>query len=119
MTSEKIRDSKGRLIPTVIAKTLSDTERREAEASSRGDEDGVLGILAENDHLSMVALATSLGWTTHAGEPNKSKVQRLVERLKKAKLVETDRSGLSLTPKGKAEAKRLKTNAALAGARYG
>ena len=119
VTSEKIRDSKGRTIPTVIAKTLSDTERREAEASSRGDEDGVLGILAENDHLSMVALATSLGWTTHAGEPNKSKVQRLVERLKKAKLVETDRSGLSLTPKGKEEAKRLKTNAALAGARYG
>jgi hypothetical protein len=115
VTSEQIKDSKGRLIPTVIAKTLSDTERREAEASSRGDEDGVLGTLAENDHLSMVALAT----TTHAGEPNKSKVQRLVERLKKANLVETDRSGLSLTPKGKEEAKRLKTNAALAGSRYG
>ena len=54
----------------------------------------------------MVALATALGWTTHAGEPNKSKVQRLAERLKKAKLVESDRSGLSLTPKGKEEAKR-------------
>jgi hypothetical protein len=119
VTSAQIKDSKGRLIPTVIAKALSDTERREAEAVSRGDEDEVLRILAENDRLSLAALATALGWTTHAGEPNKSKVQRLAERLKKAKLVETDRSGLSLTPKGKEEAKRNKTNADLAGARYG
>jgi hypothetical protein len=119
VTSARIKDSKHRLIPTVIAKALSDNERREAEATSRGDEDAILGALAENDHLSMVALATALGWTTHAGDPNKSKVQRLVEPLKKAKLVETDRSGLSLTPKGKEDAKRLKTNAALVGARYG
>ena len=119
VTSDKIRDSKGRQIPTVIAKALSDKERREAEANSRGDEDDVLRILAENDRLSLVALATALGWTTQAGEPNKSKVQRLAERLKKGKLVETDRSGLSLTPKGKEEAKRVKTNADPAGARYG
>jgi len=119
VTSEKIRDSKGRLIPTVIAKTLSDNERRAAEASSRSDEDAVLSILADNDHLSLVAIANTLGWTTHNGEPNKSKVQRLAERLKKAKLVESDRSGLSLSLKGKEEAKRVKTNAALAGATYG
>ncbi|KRR14653.1 hypothetical protein CQ12_11020 [Bradyrhizobium jicamae] len=119
VTSERIRDSKGRLIPTVIAKTLSDNERRAAEASSRSDEDAVLSILADNDHLSLVALANALGWTTHNGEPNKSKVQRLAERLKKAKLVESDRSGLFLSPKGKDEAKRVKTNAALAGATYG
>jgi hypothetical protein len=119
VTSEKIKDSKGRPIPTVIAKTLNENERRQAEASSRSDEDAVLGILAENDHLSLAALANTLGWTTHNGEPNKSKVQRLAERLKKAKLVESDRSGLSLNPKGKEEAKRLKTNAALAGSTYG
>jgi hypothetical protein len=119
VTSPKLRDSKDRLIPTVIAKALSDSERREAEANSRSDEDAILLTLAQNERLSMVALASSLGWMTHAGDANKSKVQRVAERLKKAKLVESDRSGLSLSPKGKEEAKRVKTNVDLAGSRYG
>jgi hypothetical protein len=67
----------------------------------------------------MVGIASLLGWTTHAGEPNKSKVQRLADRLKKSKLVESGRGGLSLSPKGKEEAKRTKLNADLAGSRYG
>jgi 5S rRNA maturation endonuclease (ribonuclease M5) len=119
VTSMSLKDSKGRLIPSVIAKALSDKERGEAEASSRGDEDAVLLALAENDRLSMAGLASVLGWKTHAGEPNKSKAQRLVDRLKKGKLVEVDRSGIALAAKGKEEAKRLKLNADLAGARYG
>jgi Mn-dependent DtxR family transcriptional regulator len=79
----------------------------------------VLLALVGKERLSMTALASSMGWTTHAGEPNKSKVQRLAERLKKQKLIESDRNGLFLAPKGEEEAKRLKLNADLAGSRYG
>jgi hypothetical protein len=119
VTSMRLKDSKDRLIPSVIAKVLSEKERSDAEASSRSDEDAVLLALHENEKLSMMALASFLGWKTHAGEPNKSKVQRLIDRLKKSKLIEVDRSGIALSPKGKEEAKRLKLNADLARSRYG
>jgi DNA-binding MarR family transcriptional regulator len=119
-TTEAVRDSKGRTIPTVIAKPMTESERSAAEAATRTDEDALLIAIANHDRASMAGLADALQWITRKGKPDKSRVQRCADRLKRDKLVNAGRGGtLTLTEKGKAEATRVKQNADLAGARYG
>ena len=86
VTTDLLRDSKGRLIPSVVATPLSEKERGEAEAGSRMDEDRVLLTIAGGDRRSLTDLTTLLNWTVKGGKPNKAKVQRVVDRLKKGKL---------------------------------
>jgi hypothetical protein len=118
-TTPSLKDSKGRTIPTVIAKPLSERERSEAEASTRSDEDALLIAITDNDRASMAGLATTLQWLTKDNKPYKARVQRSADRLKKGGYVKTERGALSLTEKGKSEAMRAKQNATLAGSPYG
>jgi hypothetical protein len=109
VTTDRLRDSKGRLIPSVVATPLSEKERGEAEAGSRRDEDRVLLMIAGGERRSLTDIAMLLNWTVKGGKPNKAKVQRVAERLKKSKLVTHERSGsLALTPKGVKEVDRVK-----------
>src|SRR5262249_42292912 len=48
VTSPRLRDSKGRLMPTVIAKVLSEAEERKAVERSGDDEDALLLALSEH-----------------------------------------------------------------------
>ena len=110
VTSSQLRDSKGRPIPSVIAKALSDQEKSRAEASSRDDEDAMLLVIDSNPGASFAGLAVALGWISSKGE-NKTKVKRCADRLKADKLVNSDRRGtLKLTDKGETEVKRLRAN---------
>jgi hypothetical protein len=118
-TTPALKDSKGRPIPTVVAKPLSEKDRVEAEQNSRSDEDALLIAISENERASMVDLATVLQWMTKENKPYKARVQRSAERLKRDKLVKIERRTLMLTEKGKAEAKRAKYNTDTAGATYG
>ncbi|MGH9552388.1 MAG: hypothetical protein ACRD3W_23575, partial [Terriglobales bacterium] len=55
--------------------------------------------------LSLAGMAQEAGWLYGDGQPNKSKVQRLLDVLKKGGLVEKDRADKwMLTGKGKKEA---------------
>jgi AAA domain/RepB DNA-primase from phage plasmid len=118
VTSERIKDSKGRLMPTVLAKALSKHEERAAEAGRDSDEDALLLAIAANERASLAGLATFLGWVSDKGE-NTSKVSRRAEGLKRDKLVQSDRKGtLSLTDKGKKEVQRIRLNRELAGSKY-
>ncbi len=74
--------------------------------------------IADNDRASMAGLAIALQWTTKDGKPYKARVQRAADRLKKDKLVTVERRNLTLTSKGKTEAKRTRTNIEMAGATY-
>jgi hypothetical protein len=110
VTSTHLRDSKGRKIPSVVAKALSDAEKRRAEATSGDDEDALLLALADHPGASYAGLAVALGWVSDRGE-NKAKVKRIGDRLKGDKLVKAGRHGtLTLTEKGETEAKRLRAN---------
>jgi AAA domain len=117
-TTPALKDSKGRLIPTVVAKPLSEAERSHAEANSRSDEDALLIAIADNERASMAGLATALHWVTKDGKPYKARVQRSSERLKRGGYVKMERGSLALTEKGKAEAKRARINQDMAGASY-
>jgi len=118
-TTDALKDSKGKSIPTVYAKPMSDKERSEAEAKTRSDEDALLIAISENDRASMAQLATALRWLTKDHKPYKARVQRAADRLKKGGFVKVERSGLVLTDNGKKEASRAKYNADAAGASYG
>jgi hypothetical protein len=98
-TSEKIKDSKGRKMPTVLATALSKEDERKAEARTCEDEDALLTAIADNPRASFAGLAVALRWVSEKGE-NKAKVRRCADRLKKDKLVNPDRRGtLCLTAK--------------------
>lgn len=118
-THQELRDSKGRQIPTVVAKALSDKERIEVEASTRTDEDAVLVAIADSERASMTQIAVALHWMTKAGKPNKSRVQRHTDRLKKGGFLKIERGTLVVTDKGTKEAKRVRYDADTAGASYG
>jgi hypothetical protein len=118
-TTDRLKDSKGRLIPTVVAAPLTEKERGEAEATSRSDEDALLVAIASNDRASMSALAVALQWLTKDHKPYKARVQRSAERLKKGGYVKVERGGLVLTEKGKKEAKQARYNSDAAGSAYG
>ena len=95
---------------TVVAKPMSDDESQTADdamCEATRTPFCWLWRTARMVGMSMTDLALACGWRTSNGKANKSKVQRLIERLKKAKLVISERGGVSLTPKGVKEVEKL------------
>ncbi|HZH12717.1 MAG TPA: AAA family ATPase [Microvirga sp.] len=120
VTADSLKDSKGRNIPTVVAKALSDSEQRAKASQQRSDEDAVLLALLENENgLTYAAIAERLRWRTPKGAPQKSKAFRIVETLRSEKLVTKERGTPILSEKGKAAAKKVRYNHDTAGASYG
>ena len=107
-THQRLKDSKGRHIKTVIAKHLTAEGEQALERASRIKEDQMLLVIDEHPRASLADLAKAAGWLLKNGEPNKMAAKRTVAALKSAKLVENGRNGPAITEKGKAEVKRLR-----------
>src|SRR5690606_23896044 len=77
-------DSRGREIPTVRAVVVEESEiAARAQAGSREDTE-VLMAVRSNGNRSLRELAEELGWNNSNDEPDKRKVQRFTERLKRS-----------------------------------
>ena len=101
----RLRDSKGRPIPTVIIRHLNDAEHSQVKAKMREEEDVVLAILAQADGVSLKDIAIRAGWI-EKGQPVKWRAQRVTDRLRDDKLVKLHRrAGWRLTDDGKKAAK--------------
>ena len=100
VTHERLKDSKGRLISTVVASHLSESGEKELRTVTLDNENQVLRILANNEELSYAEIAEQAGWINKDGKPNKTAAFRMVRNLKKAKLVRQGRTGLELTEAG-------------------
>jgi hypothetical protein len=101
-THPDLKDSDGRLLPTVICEPIGEQAREELAEAGRKDEDAILALIEEDPRTSFSKLALKMGWKLYSGEPHKTKAKRCVDALKKAKLVKENRAGrLSLTPEGK------------------
>jgi len=87
-------------MPTVIAEPLSEAREEEMRKIARNEEDLVLKEIGNHPHSSQADIARQLGWLNQKGEIQKAKVHRIVKELKKQKLIEETRAGLSLTEKG-------------------
>jgi hypothetical protein len=101
VTHERLKDSKGRLMPTVVAQYLSEAAQEEMATAARADEDRLLQAVSKNPSASVSDFAKALGWFTKKGDPYKSKVDRKIKRLRQEKLINKERDRLTLTEKGK------------------
>ncbi|MGB3043126.1 MAG: AAA family ATPase [Xanthobacteraceae bacterium] len=100
-TSEKLRDSRSRPVWVVTATPISDSEKAELDDTADRRRGELLALMKAKAKLSMMAMARELGWRTKDGEPNKSLVQRLLDGLRREKLVETKDGHPALTTAGR------------------
>lgn len=99
-TSEALKDKKGRLIPTVLAKPLFETRAKDLAAATLRDEDRLLFNIRDLPAQSVADRALEIGLKMADGRPYKSKVQRLLKRLLDQKLIRPFRGNWELTDQG-------------------
>jgi hypothetical protein len=102
VTHERLKDTKGRLIPTVVAFHLSEAGESEMRKRIKADEDLLLAVIDKYPSASISELAAHCGWVNTPGKPNKARAHRLARNLETAKLVKTTREGRCVTDAGKA-----------------
>ena len=120
VTAPRLVDTKGRQLPSVIAKPLSDLEEQARSEAVRNDENDVLIFLIDRtDAVSYTDIADGLHWLTQKSKPYRMKAKRAVTRLQKDKLVTIERGGVMLTERGKKTAEKEKYNRDAKGATYG
>jgi hypothetical protein len=112
----KLKDKKGRIIPTVRAIAISQKEEEQRLNQLEVDEDRVLAAMLAKPATaggSFAQWATDIGWTEGNGEAHKKKVERIIGNLsiKKPKLTVKMRNKWTLTDEGKEAARE-------AGARF-
>jgi hypothetical protein len=111
VTHERLKDTKGRLIPTVIVEPLSDEGLRDITARNRDDEDRVLMSIGDNPRLTQRDRAIELGWLMRNGDPYQMRVRRAEVALEKGKFITRARDAWEITERGKRELARLKKGA--------
>ena len=104
-----LTDSKGRLLPTVMAELVTEAEAAATEEAAVDQEDKMLIAMHRRPDGSLIQWATDCRWFV-AGDPtkpNKALAHRVANRLKRDKLVAgEERRNLALTKTGKAAAKK-------------
>jgi hypothetical protein len=109
VTHERLKDSKGRLIPTVVASPLSEQAREDITKVVRSREDELLVALLDpaNRKASRMELARRLSWVMRDGKPYHVLVGRILKALEKDKLITLERGEITLTKKGGEAAREL------------
>jgi DNA-binding PadR family transcriptional regulator len=99
VTAERLKDSKGRSIYTVYAAQLTETEVASRTSQGRADEDVILILMLNAESPpSLADIATHLKFINAKGQPLRAKVQRILDRLKKDKLITNERARRKLRP---------------------
>jgi hypothetical protein len=106
ITCDKLKDSKDRNVPTVIAEPISDAVREELAAEARTEEDAVLVLLLQAPGGSLRSMAEALGWFYKNGKAAKQRVHDAMRKLQDAHLVRHERGEWGLTDKGKKVAQK-------------
>ena len=103
-SSPRVKDAEGRLMPSVVAKPISEMTLEAGEVVQESDENKIMRLIYDNPKASFSTLAEKAGFMSE-GQPNKGKVQRIVDRLKDDKMLEKHRgwSKYRLTKKGEKE----------------
>ena len=101
--SAKVVDAEGRLMPSVIAKPVSELSLQMAEGRQESDENRVLQLIADDRKISIATIANKCGFLDSKGQPLKSKVFRICTGLVDEKLLERRGNKYRITAKGKKE----------------
>jgi hypothetical protein len=106
ITTIKFVDTKGRMMPTVMASAVSDEDIADAEGKSKLQENLLLKKMCDLPGASLADLAVACGWMLAGknGEPDKpykSLVVRVMERLKRDNLIKKKGRHFVVTTEGK------------------
>jgi AAA domain len=108
ITSDLVKDAKGRLVPSVMVRPTDDATLDYLEEQLGDDHDQVLLLLDTTPGMSQAKIADALGWVSKYGQ-DKAKVNRALARLVKHRLSEKDiRGKYALTEKGRKSAAKLR-----------
>jgi hypothetical protein len=105
LTSEKLKDGRGKNIWTVIAVPIQEGERSAMADAGYAKRSQLLRAMIDRPASSIAELAQAVGWTYQNGNPNRSLVQRLLASLREEKLVEKKGDRWVPTPKGRKAAR--------------
>jgi hypothetical protein len=107
VTTTKLTDTKGRLIPTVMAQVATEADIEESEEKAALQENRLLRAMVDLPNGSIAEWAKRCGWMLRAqpgeeAKPNKSLTYRVLKRLIDAKLVKKNGRDHTITPAGTA-----------------
>ncbi len=101
--SSRVVDAEGRLMPSVVAKPVSEIKMQFVESRQEREEVTLLNFIAGNKNSSIADLAIKCNFISAAGNPQKSKVFAMCSRLVEEKLLERRGQKYRITAKGKKE----------------
>jgi hypothetical protein len=100
-TSARVHDSDGRLMPSIVAEPMSEMQIEAGEKVQESEENILLAVIGMNKGASIAAFARKAKFVGPNGQPQKSKVFRLCDRLRKDKLIKAVLGKYSITAEGK------------------
>jgi hypothetical protein len=98
--SELVKDSKGRIMPTVMAVPLLEARAMQIAEMAVSMEDRLLLNIEANDAQSIRQRCVEIGMVNKDGKANSTGLTRVLEKLQGEKLVSRLRSNWMLTEKG-------------------
>lgn len=107
-TSDLLKDRKGRLMPTVLAKPILEMRAREIAADTLKAEDRILLSIETHPALSVADRCLHIGLRLADGAPHKSGMTRLLNRLRDQKLIRKFRTNWELTKDGEKAVEMIK-----------
>jgi len=84
VTHQNLKDSKGRLRPTIIARHISDVAKEAKATAYNADVRRLLQFISDDPRASLTDLAARMEWPPPSG---KARAQRMTDALVRAKLV--------------------------------
>lgn len=93
VTLPELCDTWGRPLKTVLAYPVSEDEAEQARSAAFSDENAVLRVLstANGEAVSIRDIARQCGWMNERNEPNRSKVLRVLDKLREQRMARQDR----------------------------
>lgn len=108
ITSDRVRDAKGKFIPSVTVRRIDNDKAESIEDELADDQEQLLLLLDTTPGKPQAKIAEALGWAGEFG-PNKAKVNRVLASLIALRFTEKNvRGKYRLTDKGKKEAAKLR-----------
>ena len=101
--SARVIDAEGRLMPSVVARPISELKQQMEEGKRESEDAMVLRAIAADRNISIAELARKCGFVNSTGQPMKSTVFRICNQLVEEKLLERRGNKYRITAKGKKE----------------
>ena len=87
VTHDRLKDDKGKLIPTVVAAHLSETAKEDIAKANLTDRQRLFAEIEADGKASVAEYARRCGFLLSGGQPNKRKTHGMIAALRRKKLI--------------------------------